>query len=154
MICLHRVDRLVCRWIRRCRRFWGQWSVSKARSDAEAGVDGAADKLATLSRSLVDLTREKFGTAGTEYTSDRNTVSQAAQMVIAAEKSRIASAQGNNEATVAELKTANAIANEQADQLSEIKATMQEVLQALRPSTAAGGTGSPFIRDYYRQQQL
>src|SRR3546814_21053129 len=48
--------------------------VAEAKTAAEAGEEGAADRLATLSRQLVELSRDAFGTAGAEYASDRDSV--------------------------------------------------------------------------------
>ncbi|MBX9728762.1 MAG: hypothetical protein K2X31_07645, partial [Sphingopyxis sp.] len=73
--------------------------VAKARTDAEAGVDGAAQKLADLSRQLVETSREAFGTAGSEFASDRAQAISAAEKVIALENERIRQAQETANAT-------------------------------------------------------
>ncbi|MBU0931323.1 MAG: hypothetical protein KJ585_04890 [Alphaproteobacteria bacterium] len=129
--------------------------INKARGDAEAGVDGAAEKLASLSRSLIDLSREKLGTAGGEYSSDRNTITSAAQAVIAAEKGRISAAQGNSPEIVSELKATRQIADEQADQLSKIGTTLDDILvQLSKPQTKPNDYNPNLVAIFSRQQEL
>ncbi|SER09403.1 hypothetical protein [Sphingobium sp. YR768] len=108
--------------------------IAKARSAAEAGEDGAADTLATLSRQLIELSRNAYGTAGTEYTNDRDSAIADAQAVIKAESDRIAAAQDAAGVTNAKLETANQIANEQADQLVQISSTLDSLLSAVSSS--------------------
>lgn len=131
--------------------------IAKARGDAEAGVDGAADKLATLSRSLVDLSRENLGTAGGEYAADRSTAAQAAQAVIAAEKSRVSAAQGAQAATNAKLDDTNQTLDELATQQSQTNATLDAILAAIKAggtTVTAGGGGSSMVSDWYRTQAI
>ncbi len=96
--------------------------VAKAKGDADSGVDGAADRLADLSRRLIDLSREAFGTAGGEYAGDRAGTSATAEAVIAAENARIRAAQEATLATPAKLDTANQLAGETNDLLAQISA--------------------------------
>lgn len=108
--------------------------IVKARGAAEAGEDGAADKLATLSRQLIELSREGYGTAGGEYTSDRNTATEAAQAVIMAEKDRIASASAEQAVTNQKLDEANDIATDQVETLAEISTKLSNLIQAVTSS--------------------
>ncbi|KAK0360930.1 hypothetical protein LTR94_025404, partial [Friedmanniomyces endolithicus] len=115
--------------------------IAKARASAEAGDDGAADTLASLSRQLIELSREAYGTAGSEYASDRDSAISDAMSVIKAETNRVNEAQGLSTEAVSELKTSNDIANEQADQLADMGSTLKEILSVLTPSS------SPLVPD-------
>lgn len=126
--------------------------IVKARGAAEAGEDGAADKLASLSRQLIDLSREGYGTAGGEYASDRNTATQAAQAVIKAEKDRIASASAEQVVTNQKLDEVNTTLDEQTTQLADIARSLQ-----LIANPAPGGATVIRASDlaaYRRSQQL
>lgn len=94
--------------------------IAKAQTDANSGVDGAADQLADLNRRLVELSREAFGTAGTQYASDRSSAISSAESVIAAENQRIKAAQDAVTATNTKLDQANDLSNEANDLLSQI----------------------------------
>lgn len=100
--------------------------IATARADAEVGKDGAADKLASLTRALVESTRENFGTAGSEYGADRDTATNAAEAVIKAENERIKAAQDAAALTNSELKTISALTSESNDLLSEIAASINK----------------------------
>ncbi len=102
--------------------------IAKARADAEAGVDGAADTLAELLRRRLDVTLQGYGTAGGEYAADRADAVSAAESVIAAENARIKSAQDAVTATNTKLDTANQIANEQTNLLVEMNAKLAALL--------------------------
>lgn len=67
--------------------------IAKARTAADAGEEGAADKLAGLSRQLIELSRDAYGTAGAEYAADRSGVISASEAVIQKENERIRAAQ-------------------------------------------------------------
>jgi hypothetical protein len=62
--------------------------LAKAEEDAKAGVDGAADRQAQLSRELLSLSREAFGTAGGEYANDLASARTGAEKVIELEIQR------------------------------------------------------------------
>lgn len=66
--------------------------IAKTKTAADAGEEGAADKLATLSRQLIDLSRDAYGTAGNEYGADRASVIGASETVIQLENERIRAA--------------------------------------------------------------
>ncbi|MGE4321765.1 MAG: hypothetical protein AB7E60_01895 [Sphingobium sp.] len=102
--------------------------IAKARSAAEAGDDGAADTLANLSRRLIDLSRDAYGTAGAEYAADRDNAISAAEAVIKIENDRVKAAQDAVAAQNAKLDTANQLANEQADALVRIDQGIQTLI--------------------------
>lgn len=63
--------------------------VADAKQDVELGVAGATDRLAELQRSLVETSRQAFGTAGSEFEADRSQALSSAQAIIEAEQRRI-----------------------------------------------------------------
>ncbi|WP_336973411.1 hypothetical protein [Sphingobium aromaticiconvertens] len=103
--------------------------IATARADAEAGKDGAADTLSNLSRQLVELSRDAFGTAGGEYAADRSTAISSAEAVIKAENDRIKAAQDAVAATNTKLDTANTLATQQVNYLSDISSNILALVQ-------------------------
>ncbi|NML88344.1 hypothetical protein HHL26_04595 [Sphingobium sp. TB-6] len=106
--------------------------IAKAKTAAEAGEDGAADKLATLSRQLVELSRDAYGTAGSEYASDRDSVINASENILQIETDRIqaaADAAAQTNTTLSTISDQTAVSN---DLLAKIAAAL----------TAAGGTNA------------
>lgn len=95
--------------------------IASARSDAEKGVDGAADRLADLSRQLIETSREAFGTAGPEFASDRASTISTAEAIIAAENERVRAAQQAAIDTSRALQTNNQLTGETNDILAEIR---------------------------------
>jgi len=118
--------------------------ISTARADAEAGVDGAADKLADLSRRLIELSRSAFGTAGGEFASDRQTAITGAERVIQLESERVRLAQEGQAQTNEHLNENN---NQNAEMITVLRG-MDGKLAALigAASSAAGAAGA---RTYY-----
>lgn len=110
--------------------------MAKARADAEAGVDGAAQKLADLSRQLVETSRDAYGTAGSEFASDRAQAISAAEKVIALENERIRQAQETADATRAAT-----------EKTAELMDENNELLARIAASIDGGGLGSAQIRD-------
>jgi len=106
--------------------------IAKTKTAADAGEEGAADKLATLSRQLIDLSRDAYGTAGNEYGADRASVIGASETVIQLENDRIraaADAAAQTNSTLATISDQTAVSN---DLLSKIAAAL----------TAAGGANA------------
>ncbi len=100
--------------------------ISSAKSDAEKGVDGAADRLADLSRQLVESSRDAYGTAGGEYAADRSGAISTAEAIIAAENERIRVAQQATVDTSKAMQTQNQLTNETNDILAEIRAQLAQ----------------------------
>jgi uncharacterized protein (TIGR02594 family) len=96
--------------------------IAKAEKEAEEGVDGAADTLATLNRKLVELSRDAFGTAGGEYAADRNQAKTAAERIIQLENERVKAAQEAQRKTNEHLDEANSHLAEHTSILREIAA--------------------------------
>ncbi len=99
--------------------------IATVRTDAEKGVDGAADKLADLTRQLVETSREAFGTAGGEFASDRAGAISTAEAIIAAENERVRAAQQATIDTSKALQTQNQLTNETNDILAEMRSLMR-----------------------------
>lgn len=99
--------------------------IATAKTDAEKGVDGAADKLAELQRRLVETSREAYGTAGGEYAADRANAISTAEAIIAAENERIRAAQQATVDTAKAMQTQNQLTNEGNDILSEIRTLLR-----------------------------
>lgn len=99
--------------------------IATAKTDAEQGVDGAADRLADLTRQLVETSRDAYGTAGSEYASDRASAISNAEAIIAAENERIKAAQQATLDTSKAMQTQNQLTNETNDILSEIRALLR-----------------------------
>jgi len=129
--------------------------IAKARTDADNGVDGAGDTLASLLRKLQDVSRDAYGTAGPEYAADRATAQAAAEAVIKAENDRIKAAQDAQLSTVAKLETSNALADEANDLLTQI-AKNTAALASLTGSSAAATSSatSAWLSSVYRQAKL
>lgn len=111
--------------------------IAAAKSDAEKGVDGAADKLADLTRQLVETSRDAYGTAGGEYAADRSNATSTAEKIIAAENERIRAAQQATVDTSKAMQTQNQLTNETNDILAEMRA----ILRANGSGAVAGLSG-------------
>lgn len=105
--------------------------IAKARAAAEAGEDGAADTLATLSRQLIELSREAYGTAGSEYLTDRDSAIADAQAVIKAETDRVTAAQEAVGSTNEKLDEANDIAATSAASLEDISSKLSTLIDTV-----------------------
>ncbi|HYD12738.1 MAG TPA: hypothetical protein VEC11_07810 [Allosphingosinicella sp.] len=81
--------------------------LAAATAEAEAGIEGAADRQADLSRQLIDLLREGFGTAGPEFAGGLEQARTAAERVIQLENERLKAAQEAVAETNAQLNEAN-----------------------------------------------
>nr|WP_152663874.1 hypothetical protein [Sphingomonas sp. SRS2] len=117
--------------------------VAKARADAEAGVDGASTQYADLRRRLLDLDREFFGTAGAEFSGDRDATKRELDAIIKIETDRAQQAQKDaQEALQAAKDTATGV-DETNDLLAKNYSKLEEILAAIQngtlsPVTAAG----------------
>lgn len=95
--------------------------IDAAQADAEAGKDGAADTLAQLFTQLLSTDKDQFGTAGTEYASDRAAAEAGINRVIQIENDRINAAAGVTSTQTDAINAGNALADEGNDLLSGIK---------------------------------
>jgi hypothetical protein len=97
-----------------------QAKIAAAQADANAGVEGAADKLANLYQQLNSVSKDAFGTTG-GFAADRQAIIDGAQQAIAAANARVAAA---DKATDPALQTTNSLLDENAAQLAKIAALM------------------------------
>lgn len=115
--------------------------IEEAQQDAEAGVDGAADRLAALYRQLTETSREAFGTAGPEYASDRQAAMEGVERVIQIERDRVAAAAAQTKAQTDAILTGNQLTDESNDLLSVIGTRLQALLEAVERGGGLGGGG-------------
>lgn len=108
--------------------------LDKATADAAAGVEGAADKQAQLSRDLVGLSRESYGTAGGEFAADLAAARSGAERTIQLESERLKAAAD------AALQT-NTHLNENNNQNAELIAGQTRTNTLLEQLVASGGGG-------------
>ncbi|MGW8138970.1 hypothetical protein [Sphingomonas zeae] len=115
--------------------------IAAARADAEAGKDGAADKVAELYRQLLSTSKEAFGTGGDEYASDRKAAGDAARALIDIETNRVNSAAGVQAAQTSAIEAGNALTA----QMVKAADAQTELLQTLvdQGRSRSGGGVSP-----------
>lgn len=119
--------------------------IDKAKAGAQAGTAGAADRLADLTRQLVESSREAYGTAGPEYAGDRANAISTAETIIAAENERIRAAQqAALDTATATIDTAR-LTNEGNNILSEIAAGIRDVRGLLSTPTGTPPPARPGI---------
>jgi len=114
--------------------------IAATRADANAGVDGAADKLAKLLEQLNDVSKDAYGTTG-GFAQDRSLILDQARETIAAANQRVADAQAKVESGVA---ATNAALDENNDQNAQMIAALglnNELLTQIAAANA--GTGNP-----------
>lgn len=109
--------------------------IADAKEDADAGVEGATDRLADLYRRLTESSREAFGTAGPEYADDRSAAVAGIERAIQLEQDRVKAAEEASKSQAAALATGNALADEGNALLASINAKLGELV-------SAGGGGS------------
>lgn len=116
------------------RRAALQTEIAKVQKDAEAGKDGAADQLASLYSQLVSTSREAYGTAGGEFTTDRTNAVSAVEKVIQMETQRVNSAAGLTQATTDAVKLVASGVDETNDLLSQAVAGIRALGGAVTTS--------------------
>jgi hypothetical protein len=114
--------------------------ISKAETDAKAGADGAADKVAQLRRRLLDLSRDAFGTAGGELAADRASTRTAAEEIMKFETDRLKAAQDAALGT----KVAVEKSNQLLDENNDILAKIEHGIRRIGTSGGGGGSGGGF----------
>lgn len=110
--------------------------LDKATADAKAGIDGAGDRQAQLSRDLIDLSRQAFGTAGPEFAADLDRARSGAEQVIAIENQRLKAAEDAVKETNSQLNEANGQLSQQTTILQGMAAYLAEIA-----ANGAGGGG-------------
>lgn len=102
--------------------------IDKAKADLTNGVDGAADKLATLFDQLNAVSKDVYGTTG-GFATDRSAILDQARAAIAKANADIAAAQAQARGSDPALATTNAALDENNDQNARM-------IDALRESNA------------------
>jgi hypothetical protein len=128
--------------------------IAQAEADTRAGVEGAGDKVASLRRRLLELSREAFGTAGEEYAADRSSTRSAAEELIRLENERVKAAHDAQLAANAKLDQGNDLAEETNQLLSEVVSVTRATRELLAsifgggssPPPASGGSGGSTSR--------
>lgn len=112
--------------------------IDAARADANAGVEGAADKLAGLLEKLNSVSRDAFATTA-GFAADRQLILDVSRDVIAKNNQRVADAQ---KASDPALQKTNDLLNEQAAQNAQLVSQGQEEIDLLKKIAASvGGSG-------------
>lgn len=112
--------------------------LDKAIADAEAGVEGAAERQAQLSRDLLGLSREAFGTAGGEFAADLDKARSNAERVIELENERVKAAADASRETNNHLNEVNARLSEHTSILRGIAGGIAGLASAT-PAFGGGG---------------
>lgn len=117
--------------------------IGTTKTKADAGEAGAADELAALYRNLLATSKDAYGTAGSEYSSDRATAQSGAAAVIKAEQDRIDKAAALQQSVVDSAKANNDLTNETNDLLAVTNNTLAglpvAIAVALGTNSAAKG---------------
>lgn len=110
--------------------------IAAVRGDANAGVDGAADKLAKLLEQLNTVSKDAFGTTGA-FAADQQSILDSAREAIANANKRVADAQKGSDPALAET---NAQLNESNDQLAKISSQIGDSVAYLKSIAANNDT--------------
>lgn len=124
--------------------------IGKTMKDAEDGVEGATDQLAQLYQQLISTSREAFGTAGPEYTTDRDLVTSGLDHIIEAERKRVQDAADYNNAALDAARRNNLLTGETNDLL----ARNNYLLGVLAGVGTSPGGGNDYSASTYRLSQF
>lgn len=113
--------------------------IAKARADANAGVEGAADTLNQLLQQLNTVSKDAYGTTG-GFSNDRQLILDIARDTIAQANKRVTDAQ--SKASDPALAETNTQLNESNDQLAKIASATGMSVELLRQIMARGGFGA------------
>jgi len=122
------------------RRAALQKEIGSVQVQAEAGVDGAADRLAQLEQQLITTTREAFGTAAIEFGTDRANGISAVERVIQMETDRVNAAAATTQAQGASLNALVSGNNETNNLIAITNTRLSDISAAL----ASGGIAAGF----------
>lgn len=109
--------------------------IASVTKDAEAGKDGAADQLQQLFAQLLNTSKEAYGTAGVEYSSDRATALSEIARIIQMETDRVNEAAGASTSQAAATAQSNTLLDEANALAAQANTTLQQILAALTVST-------------------
>lgn len=117
--------------------------IGEAEADAKAGIDGAADRLSQLYRTLIETSREAYG-AGPEYAADRATAKAGAAAIIDIESRRIADAAAATKAQIDAIASNSALTDENSAAIAANTARMEELTAAIARLTVGGYDGADY----------
>lgn len=120
--------------------------ISTAKAAADAGEEGAADKLAKLLEDLNAVSKDAFGTTG-GFASDRSTIQDVARDTIAKANQRIADAQKASDPALVET---NATLDEISGQNAQIIAILQSAQAQLGAFGSVTGMSSRALSEIAR----
>lgn len=112
--------------------------IAKAKAEADAGTEGAADKLAGLLGQFNAVSKNVYGTTG-GFAADRTSILDQARETIAKANARMTEAQAASDPALA---TTNAALDENNDQNAQIIAALGSNNALLQQLLASGGTAS------------
>ncbi|WP_242414706.1 phage tail length tape measure family protein [Sphingomonas panni] len=114
-------------------------AITKAKADLAAGVDGAGDLLARLYQDRLSTAKDAYGTTG-QYAIDRDRVLSEARDAIKMATSRVDAGRATDPAlatTNAQIAAGNQLADEGNDILSEMRASIHELVDLNRAKPSA-----------------
>lgn len=114
--------------------------IATARGQAQAGEEGAADRLAGLLRQLNEVSSDVYGSTG-GFASDRSTILDTARDVISAANQRLEDARAASDPALAQT---NAALDENNDQNAMIIGRLEDLNASMRDFIAVGGGSSGF----------
>jgi len=116
--------------------------IDKTRVAANAGEDGAADKLANLLDQLAEVSKQVYGTTG-GFAQDRATILDIANSTIDTARQRISDAEASSQQAVAQTNTALDENNEQnAEMISQMQTMNTYLAQLAAAGIGAGATAN------------
>ncbi len=113
--------------------------LNRAATDAAAGVEGAGDRQAQLSRDLVGLSREAYGTAGGEFAADLAAARTGAERTIQLESERVRVAAEAARQTNAHLNENNNQNAQMITRLDRGNALLEMIANRFGSTTGGGG---------------
>ncbi|MDB2694397.1 hypothetical protein N9Y45_03005 [Erythrobacter sp.] len=114
--------------------------IATARGQAQAGEEGAADRLAGLLRQLNEVSSDVYGSTG-GFASDRSTILDTARDVISAANQRLEDARAASDPALVQT---NAALDENNDQNAMIIGRLEDLNASMRDFIAVGGGSSGF----------
>ncbi len=114
--------------------------IAEAKAAADAGTEGAADRLAQLLSQLNAVSRDVYGTTG-GFATDRSTILDSARDTIAKANQRIADAQAASDPALTQTNAALEENNDQNAQILAAIGTTNDQLAQILAQSQAGGTG-------------
>jgi hypothetical protein len=121
--------------------------IADAEEDIQNNVAGAIDRYADLQRQLVETSREAFGTAGTEFGTDRAAAISNAERIIALENERILAAAAKQQEALDAATQNNTLTNETNNLIAIGNTQLSTIAQQLSNLSVSGSlVSNPIAR--------